>query len=191
MMKVYIMNISNQLKKLFFDYLERTEYDRLHPKPYSVNNPSYKEKEILFDDDFKGVIYFYEWSDVSRTPKSFYTMKAFEKFLEESNIFILGYQREIIRNMRNPYITCTKGEKELVIKSTYEALCNAMKNPNPFGSTGSPFYNPMSKTEEKKEPYSVAITRPKMVWEPDNRYPETMPQDMMPRQAHNREYWDW
>ena len=82
--------------------------------------------------------------------------------------------------MHNPYITCKKGEKELLIKSNYTALKNALES-SPLINFGS----------EEKEPYDVSITRPpiqkpKMVFEPESRYPESMPMC-----GRNEEYWDW
>ena len=105
-------NLSKELKSIFNKYLERKEDERLHPKKESYFQPS------LFsgNGEFRGVIYFYEWSDITRAPKTFYSLEKFEDFLETSNIYLLGWQREIVRNMRNPYVTCKKGTKELLIK---------------------------------------------------------------------------
>jgi hypothetical protein len=181
-------NLNKQLKKLFHDYLNRKENERLHP---NVEHKPYQPK--LFSGEFTGVIYFYEWSDATRTPKTFYQLEKFEDFLEQCNIYLLGWQREIIKNMHNPYISCKKGEKELIIKVSYEALKAALLDDsidkgNPFRSTGAPGFNPMAmpqKGSEDKEPYQVAITRPRMVFEPDSRYPDMMPQGL------HEEFWDW
>lgn len=157
-------NLNKQLKKLFHDYLDRKENEKLHP---NVEHKSYQPK--LFGSEFSGVIYFYEWSDVSRTPRTFYSLEKFEDFLESSNLFLLGWQREVIKNMHNPYISCKKGERELVIKVSYEQLKAALNNNN-----------------QATVPYQVAITRPRMVFEPDSRYP-----DMMSQQQYECEFWDW
>ena len=141
-------NLSKELKSIFNKYLERKEDERLHPKKESYFQPS------LFSGsgEFTGVIYFYEWSDITRAPKTFYSLEKFEDFLEASNIYLLGWQREIVRNMRNPYVTCKKGTKELLIKVTYEALKTAL--------------------EKESEPYAVAVTRPPIHFEAENRYPD-------------------
>ena len=114
---------------------------------------------------YNGMIYFYEWSDVTRTPRSFYTLKKFEEFLSESEIFMLGYQREIIKNMHNPYITCRKGTKELIIKVSYEALKSAVNLESSSMTSRPPFSNFMAMGSEDKG----RIQRP-MVYEPEGRW---------------------
>lgn len=191
MSKIYIMaNLNKELKGLFNKYLDRLSYEKTHPK---VEHQSYQPN--LFDEKYTGVIYFYEWSDVTRTPKSFYSIEKFEEFLKSCEIYMQGFQREIISHMHNPYISCKKGEKELIIKSTYDSLKTALLDDsvakgNPFRSTGAPSFNPMAKGSEERIPYNVGITRPPiqrphMVFEPESRYPEMMPH------AHNGEFWDW
>ena len=169
-------NLSKDLKKLFHASLNkpRVEYGTYQPK--------------LFNGEFSGIIYFYEWSDINRTPKSFYSIEKFEEFINRCSIYMQGYQREIIRNMRNPYITCKRGKRELVIKSNYQALKSAMESST---EEVKPPLIDFTKKEEDKEPYNVAITRPriqkpKMVFEVDSRYPD-IPQMGM----ENGEYWDW
>ena len=146
-------NLNKQLRELFHAYL-----DRINSPKIPVRRESYRQP-TLFDQEFTGVIYFYEWSDVTRTPRSFYTLKKFEEFLSESQIFIMGYQREIIKNMHNPYITCRKGTKELVIKPSYETLKASMN----ATSTVDTFNNFMAKGSES------TIRRP-MMYEPEGRW---------------------
>lgn len=159
-------NLNKQLKGLFHNYLNRLEEEKNKPIIRNYHQPS------LFDNEFHGIIYFYEWSDVTRPPKSFYTLKKFEEFLDSSGIYILGYQREIIKNMRNPYITCKKGSKELIIKVSYEALKSAVNIP----STSLPSIRPnfMAMGSEDKVPYQVAVTRPPIqrptMYEPEGRW---------------------
>ena len=64
--------------------------------------------------------------------------------------------------MHNPYVTCKKGTKDLIIKVSYEALKGALNTDNSF--------NPMAMP--KKEPYQVAVTRPPIHFEAENRYPD-------------------
>ena len=154
-------NLSKDLKNIFNKYLERKEREKYQPRKESYFQPT------LFSGggEFKGVIYFYEWSDVTRTPRSFYSLEKFEDFLESCNIYLVGYQREILKNMRNPYVACKRGTKELIIKVTYEALKGALNAESSF--------NPMAMPKPKEEePYQVAVTRPPMKFEPENRYPD-------------------
>ena len=155
-------NLSKDLKNIFNKYLERKEREKYQPKKESYFQPT------LFsggESQFTGIIYFYEWSDITRQPKTFYTLEKFEDFLESCNIYLVGYQREILRNMRNPYVACKRGTKELLIKVTYEALKGALNAESSF--------NPMAMPKPKEEePYQVAVTRPPMQFEPENRYPD-------------------
>lgn len=181
-------NISNRLKGLFNDYLNRLEEEKKRPYGSAVHNPYYgccarppmitpHQQRINFgsdDNDFKGVIYFYEWSDSKRIPKSFYTLTAFEDFLNRSNIFMASYQRELIIHISTPYVACKKDGHELLIKTNYDALKNALEeDEKPKGS-------------EEKEPYNVSITRtphgiqtpiqrPK-TYEPESRWDEMHPE---------------
>jgi hypothetical protein len=160
-------NLNKQLKPLFDAYLKRLADERTRPTVRSGAN-NYREGSLFNGHrEFTGVIYFYEWSDVSRQPKTFYTMEKFEDFLESCNICMMGYQREIINNMHNPYITCKKGTKELIIKVTYDALKSAVTIPSPTD-------NFMAKGSEDKVPYQVAVTRPPIqrppMYEPEGRW---------------------
>ena len=190
-MKIIIKNLSGELKRLFLAYLENKDKVRVNtttPTNSYVGSraPSYRQASLFDGDyDFQGIIYFYEWSDTNRTPKSYYTLKAFENFLNSSQIYLLAWQKEIIRHMHNPYIACKKGQKDLIIKDSYDKLKNALnldeavKNKNPFNSTGDSLgYVPPSQGSEDREPYAVSITRPpnykvcSPMYEPQGRYPE-------------------
>lgn len=171
---IRIKNLSGELRRLFFEYLDNLnkkstttyDYGRTCHIPSTRPTPTYRQPSLFdSDNDFQGIIYFYEWSDTNRAPKSYYTLRAFENFLNSSQIYLLAWQKEIIRHMHNPYIACKKGEKDLIIKNSFDALKNELertsKNGNPFGSTGAPgFVPPHLQGSEDREPYSVAITRP-------------------------------
>lgn len=175
-------NISNRLKGLFNAYLNRLDEERRNPPLYN-RNPYYgcrppmatpHQQRINFgddDDEFQGIIYFYEWSDATRSPKTFYSLRAFENFLNANQIFMASYQKELIKHLHNPYVSCKVDGKDLHIKANWEALKQALEKerkeiPSPKGS-------------EDKEPYAVAITRtppiqmPQMVYETEGRWPES------------------
>lgn len=142
-------NISNKLKVLFNEYLNRLEEEKrnrtVRTYDYRSNYAPSTVHHYNNDEDFNGVIYFYEWSDIARTPKSYYTLKAFENFLNSSQIYLAGYEKEIIRHVHTCYIACNKGNRGLIIKSSYDSLKNALE---PSVNKGS----------EDKEPYNVSIT---------------------------------
>jgi hypothetical protein len=176
---------------LFFKWLERLEYERTHrytpSYPYRTPIPrsTPHQERINFDDDeIEGVIYFYEWSNVTATPRTFYTLKAFKDFMDRSNIYVPSYQWEIIRNIHNPYVACKKNCKELIIKFNWDELKNSLEEgssdkANSFRSSSNSSHvsKPMDGEHEEQEPYSIAIThapirKPPMYEEIDNRYPE-------------------
>ena len=113
------MNKKGELRTLFHNYLDRKE------KQSKVTNTT---SHSGFVDHFKGVIYFYEWSDTEREPKCFVTMSYFNYFLQQSGITLLLYQRDVIETMNSVYITCKKGTKELIIRNSLYDLREALKD---------------------------------------------------------------
>ena len=68
-------------------------------------------------------IYFYEFSNLKRTPRLFRSMMEFESFLRVSGIQIWPYQSDMIRNKAGEkHITCMPGTRELRICTSYKAL---------------------------------------------------------------------
>lgn len=178
-------NLNKQLKALFNQYLYGPKKSSVETRHESYTPP------VRGFSEFTGIIYFYEWSDATRTPKSFYALDKFEEFLNRSGIYLKSYQREIIKCMHNPYIACKKGEKDLIIKKSYEMLKNELTIPSPQPTPVSPS---TFRGSEDREPYSVAITRPPiqrppMVFEPEGRYPDYM--DCCGRGHMQGEFWDW
>lgn len=179
-------NLNKQLKTLFNQYLYGSKKSSVETRRESYTPP------MRDFNDFTGIIYFYEWSDANRTPKSFYTLDKFEDFLNKSGIYLKSYQREIIKCMHNPYIACKKGERDLIIKKSYELLKSelGMSSPPPTPVSPSTYRG----GSEDKTPYNVAITRPPIqrpqtVFEPDSRYPEYT--DLCGRGHYHGEFWDW
>lgn len=169
-------NLSKKLKSIFNEYLERLEYEKSHP---SVRTPSSHYHEgTLFDEGFRGIIYFYEWSDINRAPKSFYTLKAFESFLMTSHIFMASYQKELIMHMHNPHIVCKKGSHELLIRPTYDKLKEVYDRETASSSL-------IIKGGDVREPYTLQISRPPTIQKPP------MYCGSQGRWAEQEEYWDW
>lgn len=129
------MNRSKDLRDLFRQSLinERKRPTTTYRSPYyggsypsSVHRiPSYREGEIQFSKEVR--IYFYEWSDVSRQPRCFYQLEAFENFLKSSGIYMQLYQREIIQNLGTVYVACYTGTKSLNLRGSYKNLLDSMK----------------------------------------------------------------
>lgn len=128
-------NISKDLSKLFKDYILRSAEERKHGIVNHANNfysplgcRSHFNGGMTMsqchdsDNEFRGVIYFYEWSDVSRMPQTFFTVDAFKRFLSVGGIELKGYEAEIIKALHVPFITCKKGCKDLIIKDTLKDL---------------------------------------------------------------------
>jgi hypothetical protein len=130
------MNRSKDLRDLFRQSLinERKQSTTTYRSPYYGGSyPSsvhripgqYHEGEIQFSKEIR--IYFYEWSDVSRQPRCFYQLEAFENFLKSSGIYMQLYQREIIRNLGTVYVACYTGTKNLNFRASYNNLLESMK----------------------------------------------------------------
>lgn len=65
----------------------------------------------------KGIIHFFEWSDLYRTPTLFYTFESFLRFLKNSSITINEFERNLILSTYNPYITCERNKAKLIIRN--------------------------------------------------------------------------
>ena len=178
-------NLNKELKKLFFATLKRKAEEasrRTSPTyggggycggmmPPVTHRPTTYQPNLFSQTDGVGCIYFYEWSDTTRIPKSYYTLKAFEAFLNDCHIYLASWQREVISHMKHPYIACKKGERDIIIRNSFTELSKAIEE----GSKSTvPFTQ--NKGSEDKEPYNVAITRaPHMrhmetVFEPEGRW---------------------
>lgn len=64
-----------------------------------------------------GIIRFFEWSDLYRTPTLFYTFESFLRFLKNSSITINEFERNLILSTYNPYITCERNKAKLIIRN--------------------------------------------------------------------------
>jgi hypothetical protein len=98
-------------------------------------------------------IYFYEWSDPSKAPRTFYQLDSFDTFLKTSGIYLELYQRDIIRNLGTVYITCYTGTKNLNIRGTYKNLLDSLND-----------------YDQKR--LIPNIQKPKMAFEPQGRWVE-------------------
>lgn len=66
----------------------------------------------------KGVLRFYEWSDLYRAPVLFHTLEDFIVFLRRSNIAISDIERNLILSTHNPFVTCEEGKAKLIIRAS-------------------------------------------------------------------------
>jgi len=168
-------NLNKELKKIFLTTLKRKAEEASRPRTNSTycggmippvgHRPTTYQPNLFSKTDSICCIYFYEWSDVARTPKTYYTLKAFENFLNDCHIYLVSWQREILSHMKHPYVACKKGKRDIIIKNSYTELTKAIEegskaNTVPFiqskPSDGIPhFMSPMT----EREPYNVAITR--------------------------------
>lgn len=69
------------------------------------------------NSSLKGIIHFFEWSDLYRTPTLFYTFESFLRFLKNSSITINEFERNLILSTYNPYITCERNKAKLIIRN--------------------------------------------------------------------------
>ena len=69
-----------------------------------------------------GMIRFYEWSDLSRSPLLFASMDSFVGFLSSCGIRFYPYDVISMESMKDVYATCIAGENVLVYASTKALL---------------------------------------------------------------------
>lgn len=69
------------------------------------------------NSSLKGIIRFFEWSDLYRTPILFYTFESFLRFLKNSSITINEFEKNLILSTYNPYITCERNKAKLIIRN--------------------------------------------------------------------------
>lgn len=134
------MNRSKDLTKLFKAYMARKEEEKNRPIGYRYSRSQEYYNETFGSNTFHGVIYFYEWSDITRSPIRYFSISLFEKFLNESNLELEAWQKDIILNLQTEaYITCKPGSKELIVRSSYEALKISIKNRQEHTQLSLPF----------------------------------------------------
>jgi len=108
------MNKSKELRDLFRKSL------------FNKRNNTYINDRIIFNDENDIKIYFYEWSDINRVPRTFNDIVSFEDYLKACGIFMHLYQRDIIANCGTVFAVCYKGTKELNLRSSYANLVDSM-----------------------------------------------------------------
>ena len=79
-----------------------------------------------------GMIRFYEWSDLSRSPLLFASMDSFVGFLSSCGIRFYPYDVISMERMKDVYATCIAGENVLVYASTKALLEEELLDDLPF-----------------------------------------------------------
>ena len=117
------MNRSKDLRKLFKTYMARKEEESRKPvNNYHNERQEYYNNTFQANKTFHGVIFFYEWSDVTRQPIRYFSVPLFEKFLTESNLALEPWQKDVLLCLQQAFITCKPGTRELLVRSTYDGL---------------------------------------------------------------------
>jgi len=106
-------NLSKNLKDLFHASLRRSSSNTFYHRPSSSTDSG---------SNGVNVIYFYEWSDATRMPRTFYTLDAFDSFMRDCGIYLQTFHREILRHLPKSFVACKKGEKTLIIRVDYDSL---------------------------------------------------------------------
>ena len=79
-----------------------------------------------------GMIRFYEWSDLGRSPLLFASMDSFVTFLSSCGIRFYPYDVISMESMKDVYATCIAGENVLVYASTKALLEEELLDDLPF-----------------------------------------------------------
>lgn len=80
------------------------------------------------NSSLKGIIRFFEWSNLCSTPRLFYTFESFLRFLKNSSITINEFEKNLILSTYNPYITCERNKAKLIIRNNSADLKLALDN---------------------------------------------------------------
>ena len=154
------MNRSKDLRKLFKAYMVRKEEESNRPVTYRYGrSQQYYNETFRGTETFHGVIFFYEWSDITRQPVRYFSLALFEKFLTESELALEAWQKDVMLNLQEVYITCKPGSKELIVRGSYEALkISIVRQPNqqltiPFTPPTSGIDNIMRMSPMYREQY--------------------------------------
>ena len=132
-------NLSYKLYDLFREYIKRKEKEKYEYTPSTYHYPAYSGISRAVNswmdkkENYEGVIYFYEWSDINRAPMLFYSINAFDAFLRRSDIFIPPFQKDIIRQLDRAYVSCKKGTHDVLIRGNRQMLDEALNRPNSAG----------------------------------------------------------
>lgn len=118
------MNRSKDLRDLFRKSLKRKATEVTTYRASDYRRHGAYESEINFVDKIK--VYFYEWSDVTRVPRTFDDLGSLEDYLKACGMYLQLYQRDIINNCGTVYMTCYKGSKELNVRGSYGKLLDSM-----------------------------------------------------------------
>lgn len=132
------MNRSKDLKSLFNESLRNKlkkscnkSYIRFYDESPNSNNNEGNANNDSVSPVYRQInIRFYEWSNVSVTPRCFYSISTFDEFLSSSSIHLKFFEREMIANLGSVYISCYRGTKRLCIRSNYQKLSAAMDEYN-------------------------------------------------------------
>lgn len=112
---IYKENKRSELKKLFIASRAKAQ----ERKKLSTISTSYR---------FTGwTIYFYEWSDITRKPLEFKSLKEFTDFLKKSKIPFTYFDRQKLMFYKTNYVACAKNKKDLKICYSYISLRDALK----------------------------------------------------------------
>lgn len=116
------MNKKNELIGLFKEYIRNK--NKNYYKSYNRNKSN-------------SIIYFYEWSTVDRVPLSFHCLDELKHYLSSVDLSLDDWQITTINTCVdecfNIYISCRPGMKQLVIRTSYSGLKDALYNYEHYG----------------------------------------------------------
>lgn len=123
-----LRNRSRELKGLVYNSLRRKDKEK---RSYgNVSNIYCNGVDGIYRKNLnrgRFVVHFYEWSDPNRIPRNFSSFTAFTKFLGESGIPIVYWEENLVKSLETCYVTCERGSKKLIIRSTYSQLLDAVE----------------------------------------------------------------
>lgn len=166
-------NIRNDLKRLFKDSLINKSNNVIIIRDNRNINDGSHCNEIVFPSSVR--IYFYEWSDIYRVPRTFDDMSSFEDYLKACGLYLQIYQRDIICNCGTAFVCCYKGSKELNVRGSYAKLQDSMLEHDRLSKELEESRDKISKPIDRKNPFygsegASKIQSPSLILEPNGRW---------------------
>ena len=137
-MAIKVLKVNNNVTNSFLLSLLKkfisVKNSHINENTHNIRYGEYGGYEWNGYEGFKGTvytskkeIYFYEWSDLTKEPKTFTTRNAFRAFLMKSNIPTTKELESRIDDGSDLYACCKKNSKEVIFSYSKYSLGNQLE----------------------------------------------------------------
>lgn len=118
-----IIKIAINQPSLIDDFKEHLK-EANKPKTYNTNcfNNVYRSTNNTVPPSDDRSVYFYEYSDLTRSPLIFKKVSWFINWAKDHKIYMSSYTENQLRENETNYCTCFVGSATLLIRNSYELL---------------------------------------------------------------------